>query len=93
MVEDGLDMYFLERDLELYTAVLLTTSRRLVVCDRHVRTVTHSAQTLCRYPLVDQVLHHSVRTLVRQFLVQLCLTGVIGVTLYFDDIGIWSSSG
>ena len=83
MIENGLIMYFLEGDLELYTTVLLTTLFGGVRLNRLILSVTDSGHSLCFHTLVDQVVTHSFCTVLRQFQVRFRFTYVIRVTLKY----------
>ena len=85
-VENGLYMILLEGDLELNTAVLLTSCRSLVVCNRNIRSVALGGHPLERNALADQVVTYSVGTVIGQTFVALVAAGVIRMAWHLNDI-------
>jgi hypothetical protein len=86
MLEVGLYMNLLKGDLELYAAVLLTTCFGFIVRNRSIRTVTYSGQTLEVHTFLDEIVTYGISTFLGEALVELVLTGIIGVTLYLYDV-------
>lgn len=72
---------FLESYLELNTSVLSAALSSLVVCNWLALTETCRSQAACLNTLVLQVCLYRSCTVLRKFLVLVCLTNIVSVTV------------